>query len=432
MSNDTPELEILISIVKDKNNPLMCSVRDPDGLYKHLLELRDKVVGLSTVKESIASQTMHLMKSACNGDKNNNMLHTTIYGPPGVGKTKIGILLAKIWNDLGYIQASKAPKPRSNSNNGLNGVSERTMSLYYYVMIAVILLPIFEAIFKYSKWMGIVALIATTLICYIYLNPRSEIAPKRPTRPIKPIIKNTDENNDKTNLNENKNIKDDKNDSEDDNEDIIRVVSREDFVAGYLGQTAIKTLNLLEESRNKVLFIDESYSLMLSHNDSFGLEALTTLNKFMSEFPNDVIIIFAGYKDMMQESIFKAQPGLVRRCIWFFDCPPYSSDELVKIFKIQLARNGWTCKSKINKLFRKNIDLFPSYAGDTEKLSFYAQLEHTKSTFQGDTDASKKILTRTHIKKALERLKQNNIDNKPKTPVPPNQNFNEILKNLTR
>ena len=74
-------------------------------------------------------------------------------------------------------------------------------------------------------------------------------------------------------------------------------VDRSDFVGEYAGWTEAKTRTLLEESRGKVLFIDEAYNLVTDERDSFGKVALTALNKFMSENPDEIIVIFAGYHD---------------------------------------------------------------------------------------------------------------------------------------
>ena len=76
----------------------------------------------------------------------------------------------------------------------------------------------------------------------------------------------------------------------------INIVSRVDFVGGYLGQTAIKTRKLLEGSMGKVVFIDEAYALSHGTHDSYGHEALTELNRFMTENPRQL----SGYHSRLQ------------------------------------------------------------------------------------------------------------------------------------
>lgn len=96
---------------------------------------------------------------------------------------------------------------------------------------------------------------------------------------------------------------------------IIKVVTRADFVDRYVGWTSPKTIKLLEENLGKVLFVDEAYSLINGPHDEFGMEALTALNLFLSQRPREIIVVFAGYKDLLQTGVYSVQPGLKRRFI---------------------------------------------------------------------------------------------------------------------
>lgn len=120
-------------------------------------------------------------------------------------------------------------------------------------------------------------------------------------------------------------------------------VSRADLVGGYLGQTAIKTAEVLEEALGGVLFLDEAYMLApggdagADDDDSFGQEALDTILAFMENHRDDLLVIVAGYHEEMLRFI-QANPGLHSRFTRFVEFPDYSAEELTRIFR-QFAEN---------------------------------------------------------------------------------------------
>ena len=107
--------------------------------------------------------------------------------------------------------------------------------------------------------------------------------------------------------------------------------TRADLIAGYVGQTAIKTHELINRTRPGVLFIDEAYSLTPSSGVDFGHEAIATLVKAMEDHRNDFAVIVAGYGDEMQEFI-ESNPGLRSRFKTYIDFPDFASAELSEIF----------------------------------------------------------------------------------------------------
>jgi stage V sporulation protein K len=108
---------------------------------------------------------------------------------------------------------------------------------------------------------------------------------------------------------------------------------REGLVAGYVGQTAPKTLDRCKEALNGVLFIDEAYSLLQGAGGGydFGQEAISTLLKFMEDNRDRIVVIVAGYPDKMRHFV-ESNPGLSSRFTRRIDFPPYGEEELIEIF----------------------------------------------------------------------------------------------------
>jgi SpoVK/Ycf46/Vps4 family AAA+-type ATPase len=111
---------------------------------------------------------------------------------------------------------------------------------------------------------------------------------------------------------------------------------RSDLVAGYVGQTAIKTRELIDKTKPGVLFIDEAYALTPSTGVDFGHEAIATLVKAMEDHRDQFAVIVAGYEEEMQEFI-ESNPGLRSRFKTFIAFPDYKSAELKHIFERMAA-----------------------------------------------------------------------------------------------
>lgn len=108
-------------------------------------------------------------------------------------------------------------------------------------------------------------------------------------------------------------------------------VARSDLVAGYVGQTAIKTRDVLKKAYGGVLFIDEAYSLARSGGTDFGQEAIDTILKEMEDKRDNLVVIVAGYENLMQEFI-DSNPGLRSRFKNYIQFTDYTGKELYNIF----------------------------------------------------------------------------------------------------
>lgn len=115
---------------------------------------------------------------------------------------------------------------------------------------------------------------------------------------------------------------------------------RASLVGGYLGQTAIKTNELIDQALGGILFIDEAYSLCSSSSsDQFGEEAINTLLKRMEDERDNLIVIAAGYKDEMNGFI-NSNPGLRSRFSKYVRFDDFSAEELQEIFNQLLKKSG--------------------------------------------------------------------------------------------
>ena len=118
-------------------------------------------------------------------------------------------------------------------------------------------------------------------------------------------------------------------------------VDRSGLVAGYVGQTALKTQEVIQSALGGVLFIDEAYSLSEGGENDFGREAIDTLLKAMEDHRKDLVVIVAGYTEPM-EKFLRSNPGLESRFnkyIWF---PDYDGEQLYRMFLSQVKKNGYT------------------------------------------------------------------------------------------
>jgi energy-coupling factor transporter ATP-binding protein EcfA2 len=115
---------------------------------------------------------------------------------------------------------------------------------------------------------------------------------------------------------------------------------RSHLVAGYVGQTAVKTRQVLESALGGTLLIDEAYALARGGENDFGLEAIDTVVKFMEDHRDDLAVIAAGYPDEMA-TLIDSNPGLQSRFARTVHFPDYSTDELVAIFELMSAKHAY-------------------------------------------------------------------------------------------
>jgi len=249
-------LEICRKYKKINNKDIIQLIK----IESELQELND-MIGLKEVKKMICSQILYVIQNS----KNQDMMHTVLYGLPGCGKTTLGKILGKIFLRIGYLKNNK-----------------------------------------------------------------------------------------------------------------FIIAKRSDLIAGYLGQTAIKTQKIIDKASGGVLFIDEVYSLGSDSKttDSFSKECIDTLNQNLSE-NRKFICIIAGYEEDVKKCFFKKNAGLERRFPWVYKIDEITGKQLNLIFLSFLKKNKWNFNKEelkdLEKFFNRNRDDFPFNGGSIE--TFFSKLK---------------------------------------------------------
>ena len=256
-----------------------------NNMIPSLQELNN-MIGMRQVKHNIIEHIIFYIQHL--DDKNKDMLHTVIEGPPGIGKTELGKILSKIYLQLG-------------------------------------------------------------------------------------ILKNN----------------------------IFKKVSRCDFVGKYLGQTAIKTEELIESCKDGIMFIDEVYSLGNSDNkDSYSKEAIDVINLKLTDMKTNFVCIVAGYSKEIEKCFFSYNIGLKSRFPVRFIIEPYTAKELMLIFIKIVKDNEWDVVENLDlEFFKKNYKEFTNYGRDMDNLFTKSKRSHSKRIFNNPL-AIKKLLTNEDIESA--------------------------------
>ncbi len=123
----------------------------------------------------------------------------------------------------------------------------------------------------------------------------------------------------------------------------LKEVDRSDLVGAYVGQTAPKVQAVIEEALGGILFIDEAYSLVVDKGgNDYGKEAIEILLKAMEDHRDDLVVIVAGYPDLM-EQFLASNPGLRSRFNRFINFADYKPREMADIFVSMCQKQGYTC-----------------------------------------------------------------------------------------
>ena len=176
---------------------------------------------------------------------------------------------------------------------------------------------------------------------------------------------------------------------------VFKKVTRSDLVAGYLGQTSLKTRDVINSCLGGVLFIDEAYSLGNNEKlDSFSKECIDTLCESLSNHKDNLMVIIAGYEQDLNKCFFSHNKGLNSRFVWRFRMDSYTYEDLYNIFLKKVNECGWFIQdNKINsKWFEKNMKSFRYYGRDIETLFTKIKIANSRRVLFLDETNKKQII----------------------------------------
>jgi probable Rubsico expression protein CbbX len=175
-------------------------------------------------------------------------------------------------------------------------------------------------------------------------------------------------------------------------------VTRDDLVGQYIGHTAPKTKEVLKRAMGGVLFIDEAYYLYKPDNErDYGAEAIEILLQVMENQREDLVVIFAGYKDRM-DSFYESNPGLSSRVANHIDFPDYTPEELLQIGELMLEEQQYRMTDSAKAALleyvdkRKDLPLFAN-ARTIDNAIDKARMKHANRMFT----SGGKVLTKSDL-----------------------------------
>jgi chromosomal replication initiation ATPase DnaA len=132
-------------------------------------------------------------------------------------------------------------------------------------------------------------------------------------------------------------------------------VTRADLVAGYVGQTAMKTAERVKDALDGILFIDEAYTLTRGGPQDFGQEAVDTLVKLMDQFRGRLVVIAAGYPEEMSAFI-SSNPGLASRFAYSLHFADYTTAELSQILQRAAVKEGFNLPPSVIRQIERFLE----------------------------------------------------------------------------
>ncbi|MDI9520266.1 MAG: AAA family ATPase [Bacillota bacterium] len=194
-------------------------------------------------------------------------------------------------------------------------------------------------------------------------------------------------------------------------------VDRSGLVAGYVGQTAIKTKEVVDKALGGVLFIDEAYALTTRGPQDYGQEAVETLLKNMEDHRDDLVVIVAGYVDLMNDFVH-SNPGLESRFNRFLYFPDYTVQEMFEIFKMRCKKAGYildqNAEDRLKEILKEESEDNVGFGNARGVRNLFEQA----ISRQANRLAKQDVLTRdelmTLIKEDLEAAEAKEADNTEK------------------
>lgn len=188
------------------------------------------------------------------------------------------------------------------------------------------------------------------------------------------------------------------------------VTSRADFIAGYVGQSAIKTKKKIREALGGVLFIDEAYALLNGSNQDFGKEVIDTLVAEMTTHNENLVVVLAGYPNET-EKLLASNPGLQSRFKKYIPFDDYKTEELIEIMNLYAAKFDYRLSNEAMDYLREALETMPTQGNGrfaTNIMDESVQMQALR-IMEEETDKEKdhSIITEADLQKALTEYARN-------------------------
>lgn len=328
----------------------------------------DSLVGLSSAKNQIYEYAMVNLYRKKMG-RANCLMNLILSGPPGVGKTTLAKAIGELYVATGMISGTSTPEPLSEFEKFL--LNKHLLNLQN---------QLHNLRRKYAE--------------------RLKQTPSEYHQTVKQFFESLDSVEcSKRILNKKVEVSSGK----------FVVTDRQGLIGEYIGATAIKTTNVLKRALGGVLFIDEAYSLCGESERDFGFECLTTINNFITEHPGEIVVILAGYKDLIEKNLFSQQPGLESRFLPQIEMKTYSIEDLVTMFRCKMNQYKLPSVKDLIELFSTHENCLTHFGRDVDTLILMSEIAYV--TDCTDLTDQKNIQIR-HIESGFKRMKSRQIEEK--------------------
>ena len=399
---------------------------EPEKLIVSLKKL-DNIIGMKQVKSQIVKQIKTFISAKAKGIyKESDRKHCLLCGPPGCGKTTVGKILCEVWVSMGFIG-----RKGLNCNSKVNSFSKVQDELIRSQRQEVKDLK--DKIRMCSGHMSKINRlpVVNKRVINNLIRLKDSVSDKESVadtiRDLSSANKIITQTNDiikkiieqKNPLYNGFGIEADTSMTDHKREDDVpfHAYNRDDLVSRYVGDTAHRCKKAMNDALDGVAYIDEAYNLCndsSGFSDSYGREALTTINQYMDEHADKLIVVFAGYKEDIYNNLFRVQRGLESRFTNKFEIERYTPEELTKIYIQRLSYSQWYLEEtlELKSIIRDNFELFKYQGRDMDTLALYTKnivSERIYESIQTGQNFSSKITDLDIVRKAVEIFRQNMI-----------------------
>lgn len=435
------EIELFLKDLEKPNSDIVEYFSDKKLLIRALKEL-DSLIGMRKIKSQILKQIKTFISSKKMGIyKDKDRKHCLLCGPPGCGKTTVGKILCKIWVGIGFINNKQSNKRVTCFNKLqdelLRNQREQIRDLKKKNKLSMSVVMEMNTIHNINK--GVLNKVISNKtkintsdydLMYNSLTKVNSIAEKSQEN-IKQIFEPS-----KSNISSIRVAEEELMDTKEDYDLPFYSYNRNDVVSRYVGDTTHRTTKAMNAALDGVAYFDEAYNLCndsFGMSDSYGRSALTTINQFMDEYSDRLIVVFSGYKNEIYNNLFKVQRGLESRFTQKFDIENYTSDELTLIYIQRLKYSKWKIENtpELRKIMSDNMKFFKYQGRDMDTLAMYTKnimSEKIYSYVMSNTKVDTIIRDMNVVKVAIQMF----IENMITADSQPSNNLMDLLNRENR